>query len=124
MGRLYGGAALTIAVESADSVSKGFIGERNSPVSKPATIPYTREYPKIEDVLQIRTGRYPRYAFDLLGLRGWTLQETVLAPRTLHIGKEQLYWSCRNYYCCEGNPDYGKRMDGQILKCTTDDADE
>jgi hypothetical protein len=32
----------------------------------------------------------------MLSPRGWTLQERVLAPRTLHFGKSQLHWECRN----------------------------
>ncbi|OBT65146.1 hypothetical protein VE03_04712 [Pseudogymnoascus sp. 23342-1-I1] len=31
----------------------------------------------------------------VLSPRGWTLQERVLAPRTLHFGKSQLHWECR-----------------------------
>ena len=26
--------------------------------------------------------------------RGWVLQERLLAPRTLHFGREQLFWEC------------------------------
>jgi hypothetical protein len=29
-----------------------------------------------------------------LSSRGWVLQERLLSPRTLHYGKEQMFWEC------------------------------
>ena len=38
-----------------------------------------------------------------LGGRGWALQERLLAPRTLHFGREQLFWECRGCRRPEGH---------------------
>lgn len=38
-----------------------------------------------------------------LGRRGWVLQETLLAPRTLYMGR-QLVWACRELNACESFP--------------------
>jgi hypothetical protein len=39
--------------------------------------------------------------------RGWTLQERMLSPRTLHYTSHQLFWECRNNYFCEDNLFFG-----------------
>ena len=39
--------------------------------------------------------------------RAWTLQERALAPRTLHICSDQIYWECRRGMLCED----GSRID-------------
>lgn len=36
-----------------------------------------------------------------LDKRGWTLQERILAPRTLHFGKSELGWECVGRRACE-----------------------
>jgi hypothetical protein len=33
--------------------------------------------------------------------RGWVFQESMLAPRILHFGKEQVFWRCRESGCAE-----------------------
>ncbi|KAK3400644.1 heterokaryon incompatibility protein-domain-containing protein [Sordaria brevicollis] len=41
----------------------------------------------------------------ILDTRGWTLQEQILAPRTVMFGKNELYWECRMGYARECFPD-------------------
>lgn len=36
-----------------------------------------------------------------LSLRGWVLQETMLAPRTLHFCADELVWECNTHSRCE-----------------------
>jgi len=36
--------------------------------------------------------------------RGWVLQETTLAPRTLHFGRDRLYWQCPTQKASEEYP--------------------
>ena len=36
-----------------------------------------------------------------LNLRGWVLQERLLAGRVLHCGKDQSYWECQELTACE-----------------------
>ncbi|KAI0413253.1 HET-domain-containing protein [Xylaria grammica] len=45
-----------------------------------------------------------------LASRGWTLQESILAPRQLFYGVRQIYWRCRQgFECAEGLPPGGNR---------------
>lgn len=36
--------------------------------------------------------------------RGWVLQETTLAPRTLHFGPDRLFWQCATQKASEDSP--------------------
>jgi hypothetical protein len=38
---------------------------------------------------------------ELLSTRGWTLQERVLSPRTIHYATGQMYWECQEYLLAE-----------------------
>ncbi|KAK1506762.1 hypothetical protein CTAM01_03094 [Colletotrichum tamarilloi] len=37
--------------------------------------------------------------------RGWVFQERLLPKRTLHFGKDQVFWKCRRRLACESLPD-------------------
>jgi hypothetical protein len=37
-----------------------------------------------------------------LDTRGWTLQEALLAPRTVSFGQQQMFWECATYEAQEG----------------------
>lgn len=39
-----------------------------------------------------------------LNKRGWVVQERMLSPRTLHFGKTQIFWECRQLEACETLP--------------------
>ncbi|KAK6607704.1 short-chain dehydrogenase [Botrytis cinerea] len=42
-----------------------------------------------------------------LASRGWTLQEEILCPRTLHYGNQQIHWQCLHQYSSgDGIHDY------------------
>ncbi|KAI0377970.1 heterokaryon incompatibility protein-domain-containing protein [Hypomontagnella monticulosa] len=36
--------------------------------------------------------------------RGWVFQESILAPRVIHVGHDQLYWQCQEELGCETFP--------------------
>ncbi|KAF6843781.1 heterokaryon incompatibility protein [Colletotrichum musicola] len=49
-----------------------------------------------------------------LVLRGWVLQERLLAPRVLHFGRHQAYWECRQGHRFPGGADTGELTGGSI----------
>lgn len=49
--------------------------------------------------------------------RSWVVQERLLAPRTLHFGRKQLFWECCEASCCETHP-HG------VYDLRTDSSDE
>lgn len=42
-----------------------------------------------------------------LTTRAWTLQERLLAPRSLHFGKQQTYWECPQTFLSENGDTFG-----------------
>lgn len=50
--------------------------------------------------------------------RGWVLQEATLAPRTLHFGRDRLYWQCPTQKASEDCP-----LELQVNRTRYDKAD-
>ncbi|KAL9072092.1 MAG: hypothetical protein Q9157_005235 [Trypethelium eluteriae] len=42
---------------------------------------------------------------DPVAYRGWVVQERLLSPRVLHLGKQQVFWECREQNACELHPE-------------------
>jgi hypothetical protein len=42
---------------------------------------------------------------SVLATRGWVLQESLLSPRTIHYGAEQIFWACGSVILAEGDMD-------------------
>ncbi|KAI0376402.1 HET-domain-containing protein [Hypomontagnella monticulosa] len=36
--------------------------------------------------------------------RAWVLQERLMAPRTIHFGRRQVFWECSELHACETHP--------------------
>ncbi|KAM0418893.1 hypothetical protein ACHAPT_012158 [Fusarium lateritium] len=37
--------------------------------------------------------------------RGWVFQERLLAPRVIHFCRQEIFWECREHFCCETFPE-------------------
>lgn len=62
-------------------------------------------------------GGFRRNALDS---RGWTLQERILAPRTLHFGNSEIGWECASKRACEcqvvaTQTDWDSRFKAQLV---------
>jgi len=98
MSTVYSGSQLNLAATSARNGTEGYFRDRNPSLVQPCKV-------------RARTTGHGEGLFDCvdlniwkkgveespLGLRGWVLQERVLAPRTLHFGETQMFWSATNY---------------------------
>lgn len=40
-----------------------------------------------------------------LNSRGWVFQERMLAPRVVHFCRQEIFWECREKFCCESFPE-------------------
>jgi hypothetical protein len=45
--------------------------------------------------------RYDPLQHEPLNSRGWTLQERLLSPRTIHYATDQMYWECEKAFLAE-----------------------
>ncbi|KAJ4208736.1 hypothetical protein NW767_001845 [Fusarium falciforme] len=104
MGSYYKDATLSIAASHPNSVEKGILAKRESVLFNrsadfaimvpckssdgTSNIYIRKQLLSFEDMLDSKL-------FNPLELRGWVLQETMLAPRTLYFTQEQIIWHCR-----------------------------
>ncbi|CAG8951369.1 hypothetical protein HYFRA_00007281 [Hymenoscyphus fraxineus] len=92
MREVYSGAILTVTASNAPSTTSGIFSSRANEERGPINV-YLRPGSELWDhKLQ---GSRPT-------TRGWTLQEALLAPRTLSYGEQQMIWECPQYQADEG----------------------
>ena len=100
MSSVYSNAHLTIAATTASDSSEGLFRKRSLP--RYTKIKYTSAERTDHEVLAfqlpLRKEALPHEYIDMedepLSQRGWCLQERVLARRTVHFGKHQMYFEC------------------------------
>ena len=126
MADIYRHSICTIAAAYADNCQSGFLHPRsflpvypvtNAPFINPVKTSYVIPSTGATGDLWIRPplqpykfimqrfGRFAINGWNRLQNRGWVLQETLLAPRTLHYSKEQIFWQCRTCAFAEGDVD-------------------
>lgn len=107
MSMVYGGASLNIAATGAKDGNDGLFLER-VPMSvrrsktcvKMDVNGETKNFQFADDDIYYRcVGTQP------LARRAWALQERILATRTIHFSKTELFWECRTKSACETFPE-------------------
>lgn len=96
MGDIYRQATLTIAAAASSDGSGGCFKARRPPVVEQIQMRQTSSTGE-EGTMQIGvwTGDFIRAVSNgPLNSRGWVLQERILASRTIHFAREQVYWEC------------------------------
>lgn len=117
MGSIYQNAHLTIAAASSVSVETAYLGNRRDQSRQPIEFsvpPATPGCPSTtvsarRDPLSWHTHTVritPPIQEDPWRLRGWTLQEEILARRLVVFGAEELQWRCRTTTACECRSNY------------------
>ncbi|PVH97874.1 HET-domain-containing protein, partial [Periconia macrospinosa] len=103
MRHVYGGSALNIAASTGRTPCDGF-------VSPPENF-NAGFYARVTDGTVCRVlAFYSSYDYDEatryanLGSRAWCFQERLLAPRTVQVGEQGLYWECRSSFISEFLP--------------------
>lgn len=129
----YKNAALTIAVNFAAGDDEGFLHIQRSNEPTLAVLPITSpqgqhssgviSFPRSQpDRVFVRKAR--ERIKEPLDTRGWTLQEIILSPRTIHYTSRELRWECQRRVAFESdlNPrgyDYGyakKKLPSSIMQ--------
>lgn len=124
----YRDSTLTIAADCAAGDEEGFLHrDRNSrsevirfPIQSKALLTESESSAMFENKLHVllttkdanvltasiptRGGR-PINEKEPLHTRGWTLQEHILSPRTIHYTSRELRWSCQRYVSVESHRD-------------------
>jgi hypothetical protein len=110
---VYSGAVLTVVAANSPSTHSGMFSQRSSE-SLRATVEWRTPTDLKTSKIHLRPGSelwdHALSSSPLMG-RGWTLQESLLAPRTLSYGAQQIIWECPTYQADEG---------GRITRATED----
>lgn len=110
MARVYGDATLTLSAIAASGSSIGLLSNNPPPAPQPSPVTL-RIHPSDDPAYHVLVHREDPDEESLrsltnsapLSLRGWTLQEAILSPRTLFYGARQIYWSCpETYHAADG----------------------
>lgn len=91
MNQIYKNATVTIAAVSAKSVSEGFLQPRTAP--EYVTLPFLCSDNTFGNALVMKQFNYD--SMHPLNKRAWTLQESLLSPRKLLFGENELVWYCQ-----------------------------
>ncbi|KAL9118379.1 MAG: hypothetical protein Q9187_005079 [Circinaria calcarea] len=98
MGDIYKNSYITIAAVDAENSQIGFLNERPSSVSNPASckLPCLISEGCTESHIELAQ-REPKALLDEgspLTFRAWCFQEKLMSFRTLYFGSRQTYWDC------------------------------
>ncbi|KAK9788208.1 putative Heterokaryon incompatibility protein-domain-containing protein [Seiridium cardinale] len=106
MASIYAGAVVVVSVLDAASSTIGFLGRERAPLAL-ADEHYgvQKMFPPINDYL----------ATCPLNTRGWCMQERLLAPTILHIGKEQMLWECATNLSYEDTTEFHPRRSANAV---------
>ena len=107
MADIYKNSYVTIAAESSQDSHQGILKERQFEFS-PVKVPFISKRHNLQNSMFIRPAlddwetnmSEPK---SKLSSRAWVLQESLLAPRTIHYGMQQMLWECRSHCLAEGN---------------------
>ncbi|KAF4964407.1 hypothetical protein FSARC_7672 [Fusarium sarcochroum] len=118
MQQVYAGSYLTIAADNARRSTDGFL-KRPERSHVPIILQLTRQIVDSASVGYKEVAAVPGYAFEIppsrtintrswltlyeepLTLRAWATQERLLPQRTLHFGKDQLFFECNHHFLSE-----------------------
>ena len=107
MSNVYRYCTLNItAISAIDSTQGCFVGKSPSYVAchRVALKPGLKQ-PHIPAYTCVNSNFYAHNVINTpLGRRAWVVQERLLAPRVLHLGKDQLFWVCQEQVPCESYP--------------------
>ncbi|KXJ93543.1 heterokaryon incompatibility protein-domain-containing protein [Microdochium bolleyi] len=127
MGSIYGGSRLNIAASTATSVFESLDSRRrfsdgSNGFCTRFTVVDESGDPSYTVVRQVFSDRIHTECASQghLATRGWTLQERLLAPRTLMIGSNGMFWDCRTKEASESVPDGLAPLPGKMLRADTE----
>lgn len=104
MADVYGQSTISIAASGAVDGSEGCFFDRDDRYFWNTPFESTENGEK-QTLVMANTQIFERcIRHTELSKRAWVLQERLLAPRTLHFSKAQIFWECKEANACESYP--------------------
>jgi hypothetical protein len=116
MADVYRGSLCNIAVTGSSHANEGWYYERRGPVRPNIVTTAWVDTPSQEFLLFDDNFWAGLFENDPLRQRAWVVQELLLSPRILHLGKRQMIWECYQSTLCELYPDRFPKFIGRIPK--------
>jgi hypothetical protein len=107
MADVYKNSYVTIAAESSGNSHEGILKRRYNEF-EPIEVPFNSQSHNIYTSMYLRPVQ-DDWETSIMGSksklcsRAWVLQESMLAPRTLHYGSQQIFWECKSFSHAEGD---------------------
>jgi hypothetical protein len=107
MSTVYGGSCLNIAAAGATDGNGGLFFNRSPGDFRSEQTSMMVEVKGNPEVFRIVDSEIYSRCVDSqpLSSRAWVLQGRILAPRTLHISRTDVFWECRWNCACDTSPD-------------------
>lgn len=104
IGDVYKNSTCTIAASAASNGDVGCFFKRDPRLIEPCKI-QNPSLQGLEELYCMDPNTWKAEIEDAaLNHRGWVLQELLLSPRTLHFGRNQIFYKCREIEACEAFP--------------------
>ncbi|KAF7920981.1 hypothetical protein EAE99_007833 [Botrytis elliptica] len=105
---VYGSCLLNIAASSSIDGSQGCFFDRRDAVRCRISLKINGKNDAMYDCKQVTKHPLSDPNICPLETRGWTLQERLLSPRTVHFTREEVFWECHTKFVSESSPfDFG-----------------
>lgn len=119
MHNVYRNSFMCISALSATDDDGGCFFTRDIEVVKPSILNFSKDgvsQPTLyTSYIQDNRAWQKAFSQEVLTSRAWVLQERLLAPRTLHFGKNQIYWECNQEFRNETQPEHDwRRTEGAL----------
>ncbi|KAH0536429.1 hypothetical protein FGG08_006698 [Glutinoglossum americanum] len=109
MGSIYQHSHINLAASSSTNSEGGLVFDRDPQPVQPVQV--TCRFPfdhatnpsRLYNIL-LQKPYFESIEKEPLNSRGWVMQERLLAPRTLHCAKDQLFWECEHMFANESHP--------------------
>lgn len=95
MNKIYGNATLTIAAAAATSTTEGIFSFGNNQDAPKCALPYQLPDGQLGSV-NVEAYETEELTEESLDSRAWALQESLISPRLLRYGTQQMSWKCNH----------------------------
>ncbi|KAL1630708.1 hypothetical protein SLS54_000579 [Diplodia seriata] len=106
MGQIYSASHCNIAAAGSRNTAAGLYLEQNPRLQPPWRLYLRDAHSQAAKLMELSAPSAPigdEFAAAALTSRAWALQERLLAPRTLHFGRQRIYWDCGHCFTWEGS---------------------